>query len=97
MICDSKSRYAISNLGWVDHGDLWTYDSQNNETKKIKLFNSKYLNIFEGKDDYFSILHNYENDRFDISVHHFDKIDEPLCRLTFDNNKQKFEGDLDKM
>jgi hypothetical protein len=95
MISDTKLRVAISNLGWVDKGNLWIYDNRNMSCNSFPLSDSKYLSLFEGNNDYFSICHNFEDTRFDISIHHFDDPVISLCKLTFDNYKTKIEGNKD--
>jgi hypothetical protein len=95
MICDSKLKYAVSNLGWIDKGSLWIYNSSEDNFKTFFLSDSKYLSIFEGSDDYFAICHNYENSLFEISIHHFSQPDKILCKLTIDNSKTDINGDVD--
>jgi len=58
MICDSKLKIAISNLGWIDKGNLWIYNNSENNIRTVFLSESRYLNIFDGSADYFSVSHN---------------------------------------
>lgn len=92
MICDSKLNYALSNLGWVDKGNLWIYNSLKDDLKFINLSDSKYLSIYEGLNDYFSICHNFDDTRFNISIHNFNDPEHILCKFTFNNFKTEVEG-----
>jgi hypothetical protein len=93
MICNKKLTLAVSNLGWIDKGSLWIYDNKESNSKTVSLSEAKYLSIFGGLNDYFSICHNYEDTRFDISIHHFRNPETKLCKLSFDNFKTQIEGD----
>ena len=94
MIIDSKNRFAISNLGWVDKGSLWIFDNKINDCYRINLSDSKYLNLVTGFDDYFVIIHNYDKNIFDLAIHHFENPEIALCTLKFDNLKTDCIGDL---
>ena len=95
MICDSKLKFAISNLGWIDKGNLWIYDNSENNIRTVFLSDSKYLSIFEGSADYFAVCHNYEDSLFEISIHHFSQPEIILCKLIFNNYKTDITGDGD--
>ena len=93
MICDSELKYAISNLGWIDKGDLWIYDNSLNEIRKHNLSNSKYLSLHEGIDNYFSICHHYDGGKFEITIHNFDLPERILCKYSFDSYFIGLDGD----
>ncbi len=94
MIFNETLQKAISNLGWVDKGSLWVYDGLKEENTIIKLSDSKYLTTTEGEDGYFSVVHNYEGSKVEISIHHFDNVQKEYCRISFDNFKTSFQGDV---
>lgn len=94
MINDSNFKYAISNLGWVDKGNLWIYSSEKNDVESFRLSDSQYLSIHKGENDYFSVAHNFNDYRFEITVHHFSDPTKIVCRLSFDNFKNTVDGDI---
>ncbi len=94
MINDSNFKYAISNLGWVDKGNLWIYNSEKNDVESFRLSDSQYLSIHKGENDYFSVVHNFNDTRFEITVHHFSDPTKIVCKLSFDNFKNTVVGDI---
>ena len=95
MIKDSNLKYVISNLGWVDKGNLWIYDSVKNDVENYKLSDAQYLSLHKGENDYFSIGHNYNDNRFEITLHHFLEPIKVICKLSFDNFNISVVGDID--
>lgn len=94
MINDSNFKYVISNLGWVDKGNLWIYSLEKNDVENFKLSDSQYLSIHKGENDYFSVGHYFNDTRFDITVHHFSDPTKIVCKLSFDNFKNAVDGDI---
>jgi hypothetical protein len=95
MIFNETLQKAISNLGWVDKGSLWIYDGIKKENIIVQLSDSQYLVIADGKDGYFSVIHNYEgSEKIEISIHHFEDIQKEYCRISFQNFKTHYTGDL---
>ena len=94
MINDSNNKYVISNLGWVDKGSLWIYSSVKNNIECFELSNSQYLSIHKGENEYFSIGHNFNDTRFEITVHHFSEPTKVLCKLSFDNFTNTVDGNI---
>ena len=94
MIYDLNFKYTISNLGWVDKGHLWIYNSEKKDSVNFKLSDSQYLSIYQGQNDYFSIGHNYNDSKFEITIHHFSNPTIILCKLSFDNFKTSVNGDV---
>ena len=94
MINDSNYKYVISNLGWVDKGNLWIYSLEKNDVENFKLSDSQYLSIHKGENDYFSVGHYFNDTRFDITVHHFSDPTKIVCKLSFDNFKNTVDGDI---
>jgi hypothetical protein len=93
MINDSNFKYAISNLGWVDKGNLWIYSSDKNDVESIKFSDAQYLSIHKGDNDYFSVGHNFNDSKFEITVHHFSNPTKIVCRLSFNNFKNTVIGE----
>jgi hypothetical protein len=93
MIFNDAFQKVVSNLGWVDKGNLWIYDGINADNDIIKLSDSQYLTLTEGTNGYFSIVHHGNNSEIEITVHHFDDPRKEYCRTSFDNFKTNFSGD----
>jgi len=94
MINDSNFKYVISNLGWVDKGNLWIYSSEKKDIESFRLSDAQYLSIHKGENDYFSVGHNFNDTRFEITVHHFSDPTKVVCKLSFDNFKNTVDGDI---
>lgn len=93
MIFNENLQKAISNLGWVDKGSLWVYDGVKAKNDIIKLSDSQYLTITEGREGYFSVVHHGTNSEINITVHHFDDPWKEYCRASFVDSTSKSFGD----
>ena len=95
MINDSKLKYALSNLGWIDKGNLWIFSSETKEVQTFKLSDADYLTLQKGENDYFAICHHYNNSsRFEVSLHHFADPKNIVCKICFDNYEFSAIGDV---
>jgi hypothetical protein len=72
MLIDEQGRTAISNLGWVDHGDLWVFRGDTKKVESVKLGESKYAALVPGRKNHFSAVQHFDGTSVEISVHHFD-------------------------
>jgi hypothetical protein len=93
MIFHETYQKVISSLGWVDKGSLWVYDGHTQKTGAVPLSNANYLVIRQGTDGYFSIMHNYEGARVEITVHHFSDVAKELSKSSFDHYRLKQTGE----
>ncbi|MGN6638909.1 MAG: hypothetical protein ACTHJ8_08350 [Mucilaginibacter sp.] len=94
MIFNEAIQKVISNLGWVDKGNLWVYDGIKADIEIIKLSESQYLTLTEGKDGYFSVVHHYNTSKIEITVHHFNNPHKEYYKTSFDNFKVTSSGDI---
>src|SRR5579859_3773915 len=54
IITDRRGRRAVSNLGWVDHGAVWSFGSADDEPRTIPLSDAKHLDLLAGTGPYFA-------------------------------------------
>ena len=94
MIFNEAFQKAVSNLGWVDKGNLWVYDGLKAENKTIQLSESQYLTLTEGTEGYFSVIHHYNSSKIGITIHHFNNPQTEYCKASFDNFKTTSSGDI---
>jgi hypothetical protein len=94
MIYDSNLKYAISNLGWVDKGNLWIFSTVTKNVETVKLSDAQYLSIQKGENGYFAVGHYYDDSRFEVSLHHSSVPAKAVCKLSFDSFKNSKEGDI---
>jgi hypothetical protein len=96
MFVSTDEKTVISTMGWIEHGGIWIYNVADNKYKTHNLSNAKYLQLHEGKNGYFSLLHFYDGNKLEISLHHEDNplniIDTIIIEGT--GNNYKFSSDL---
>jgi hypothetical protein len=80
MLVDTQSRVIISSLGWVDQGGLWSLRVADGSESRISLGEAKWLSLHPGSEDHFSVVHHFEGDRIEITVHSFREPREALGR-----------------
>jgi hypothetical protein len=71
VLCDRQGTVVVSSLGWVDGGTLWTFRPADGVEATLPLEDAKYLTLVEGRDDHFAIVHHYDADRIEVTVHRF--------------------------
>lgn len=94
LILLKQGRLAVSNLGWADHGALWTYDIGANRERSISLSDAWSLQLVEGTDDHFAVVHKWDaGDRAIVAVHSVAALDRAVASLTFDSSGVHFGGE----
>ena len=93
MIFNENLQKVVSNLGWVDKGSLWVYDGIKTAIDIIKLSDSQYLTLSEGKEGYFSVVHSGNNSEVYITIHHFNNPQKEYSRASFNKFKATYSGD----
>lgn len=91
MILNFARTQAISNLGWVDGGALWLYSLGSNSIRKVTLSDAKYLNISQGQDDFFAVIHHWRGERLEITAHHHSEPEGVVSRVYL---KQSFPAPI---
>jgi hypothetical protein len=93
MIFCNEYQKAISNLSWVDKGNLWIYDCCAGKQSHCRLYDANYLIITAGTAGYFSVVHLFSS-KITVSVHHFREPGHVICKSTFNEFNTHVEGDL---
>ena len=94
MISDAKEKYVISSLGWVDKGSLWILNTDSESIDSIRLSDANYLSLHSGKEDYFSVLHHYDNNLLRISAHSASTPEQTISNIFLEDSEHRFEGDI---
>ena len=81
MIVDSKSHTAVSNLGWVDRGSIWVCNFDDSTPSRVELSDAKYLKVYPGGDDHFSLVHHFDSDRLTVTAHTFVDVGTPIAKV----------------
>ena len=93
MITNITEEFVISSLGWVDGSSLWLLKTDTEKSYSVPLSDAKYLSLHQGKEDYFSVLHHFDNDRLQISAHSSSAPEKIISSIFINNSKQTFEGE----
>lgn len=93
MITDAEQRIAISNLGWVDGGSVWTYDALANRHSQTQLSDAQYLSLHGGTQEFFAAVNHFEGSRIEITVQTFERPEKGIGRITVADGKATLEGD----
>src|SRR5262249_49785468 len=93
MLINSPESHVISNLGWIDRGNLWVCDTESSQITTIPLSDADYLTLHRGDGDIFAVVHNFANERLEISAHDISAPQEDLSRISFIAGLAEFAGD----
>src|SRR5512134_2626394 len=93
VLLGSAANIAISSLGWIDGGNLWTFDAAAGRETTIPLGGAKYLSLHGGSDDHLAVVHHYDGPRVEITVHHSARLAEPLARAVVEPAGPMLSGD----
>ncbi len=93
IITDRRGRRAVSNLGWVDHGAVWSFGSEDDEPRTIPLSDAKSLDLLAGSGPYFAAVHHWSGERLVITVQPYDQPDQAVGRIDVDGWQPAITGD----
>ena len=73
MITDPACSVAVSCLGWVDHGALWTLSSDTVTPEVIRLGDAQWLSLHPGSPDQtvFAVMHHFDGSLLRITGHSY--------------------------
>ena len=92
MITSPDGKTIVSSLGWIDGGSLWQIEASKKKMSCIQLSGARYLSLHCGRNGHFSVVHHFESDHLEISVHRFDNVDKIVSRLLIDRSNSRIEG-----
>lgn len=72
---------------------MWILDTESQKTKHAHLSDAKYLTLHVGEEDYFSVVHHFDDNHLQISAHSSSAAESPLAKIIVTNEEQKFEGE----
>ena len=92
MLTDAAGTVAVSNLGWVDHGSLWTFHASDRRSTVLPIGDASHLTLHPGMEGHFSVV-QHANTRVTIAVHHFADVGRALAAATIGPEGTSFSGD----
>ncbi|MDX6230650.1 MAG: hypothetical protein QOI76_4040 [Frankiales bacterium] len=93
MITNSDATVAVSNLGWVDHGSIWRFDSPAMSARSVELSDAAYLQVGAGSADLFSAVHHFAGQRLPITVQSFAEPERQLAAVEVSDWSPRVSGD----
>lgn len=86
MITDARRSVCVSSLGWVDRGSLWLFEASESDgrPKTVRISDARYLRLQRGEEDHFSVLHQIDDGRIEITVHRFEDPAQAIAGITVD-------------
>lgn len=81
MIVNAAGTLALSNFRWADAGNLWSYVLDEPEPKQNRLSAAKWLTLVQGTQDYFAIVHHFEDGRVTLTSHSYRNISETISSI----------------
>lgn len=92
MIYDPASEMIVGNIGWVDHGSLWTYSVSTQTETRLPIKGTRFLGLRQGNGGLFRLTHHCSPDRA-ISIRHCATPDRELASIRFNGAHYRFSGD----
>jgi hypothetical protein len=93
MILDRSGTRALSSVGWVDRGSVWSFDASTRATASIAISDATYLNMVNGLDGYFALVHHWDGQRLRITVHDSDDPHIALATVDVTDRSPRMLGD----
>lgn len=94
MICDAAQTTVVSSIGWIDHGSVLIWDVNSDQIRtEVVDGESHHLVLFEGSEDFFSVLHARDGKGYAVSVRHLSAPTLPLAQATVRHGSARLEGD----
>jgi hypothetical protein len=94
MITSPDEQCAISNLGWVDHGSIWTWRVDNPRPSFITLSDAKWLDVLAGPGEHFAAVHHWDGEKVQVTVHSFTNPEVTLASVSVEGSKRTSNGDV---
>lgn len=95
MILNQSEEYVFGSLGWVDGNAIWILECRSGRVSARTMSDAKYISLHEGANDLFSASHNYETDKFAVSVHRATESVDEVARFSIDESGISLEGDAE--
>ena len=92
MIVNAEGTLAISNLRWVDQGNLWSYALGESQPKQERISDSNWLTLVQGTEDYFAVVHHFEDGRVRLTLHSYREIPKVISSIDLHIEKVKSTG-----
>jgi hypothetical protein len=89
MIINKAGTQAISNMGWIDRGSLWSYMLGGSGPSQVRLSVAKWLSIVEGIEEHFAVVHHFEDGSIDITAHSFQDVTQVISCIELRKSESK--------
>jgi hypothetical protein len=91
MIFDPAAHIVVGNMGWVDKGALWTFDTQNQTEGRVPIAGARFLSLRAGANGMFRLVHHHSPDQA-VSIRRLSEPDVELASIRFDRGRTRFLG-----
>ena len=81
MIVNIAGTRAISNMGSLDEGKLWSYGLGDPRPELLYLSDAKWISLIRGENDYFALIHQQEDKSLRVTAHSFANIAEIISSI----------------
>lgn len=81
MIVNGSGTCLVSNLGWIDRGDLWSYVLGDRRPRKTHISEAKWLSLVSGDGKYFAVVHHFESPKIRVSAHSYEDIADAVSSI----------------
>src|SRR6266478_5223030 len=92
MIVNAAGTLALSSFRWVDAGNIWSYTLGEPEARQNRLSDAKWLTLVQGTEDYFAVVHHFEDGRVRLTAHSYRNISETISSIQLQIEDVKSHG-----
>jgi hypothetical protein len=94
MILSESEDFIFSSLGWVDGGTVWVLDTIAGKATSVHIGKARFVTLHKGQNNHFSVAHNYNDDKFEVSVHRADRMMTEVGRFAVSSGGIQFTNDI---
>src|ERR1700680_1331725 len=92
MIVNTAGTQSIAMMVCVDGGKLWSYGTGDQQFQQVYLSDAKWLSLIRGANDYFALIHQYEDRSARLTAHSCQNIAETISSIELNVEDIRFEA-----
>lgn len=93
LIANAAETHLVSNLGWVDHGAVWTCETATGDVRRVSIGDADFLTLRPGTQDLFAAVHHTDGSRVTITAHRIQAPQTCLARIELGGAHVSFDGE----
>jgi hypothetical protein len=93
MIVDQTESTIVASFGSAARGALWVCDTASRRTRAVQLSDARYLNLHPGANDFFGVVHHFDDRPIELTAHQLPAVERPLSRIALADGRPVFEGE----